>query len=37
VELALIPKVSNIMTLGIEVPGWMSPILIGKFVFQKPL
>jgi SAM-dependent methyltransferase len=36
VELALIPKVGNIMTLGIEVPGWMSPILIGKFVFRKP-
>jgi SAM-dependent methyltransferase len=35
-ELALIPKVSNIMTLGIEVAGWMSPILIGKFVFRKP-
>jgi SAM-dependent methyltransferase len=35
-ELALIPKVSNIMTLGIEVPGWASPILIGKFVFRKP-
>jgi SAM-dependent methyltransferase len=36
VELALIPKVSNIMTLGLEVPGWMSPIRIGKFVFRKP-
>jgi SAM-dependent methyltransferase len=36
VELALIPKIGNIMTLGIEIPGWMSPILIGKFVFRKP-
>lgn len=35
-EFALIPKVSNIMTLGLEVPGWISPIRIGKFVFRKP-
>jgi SAM-dependent methyltransferase len=35
-ELAMIPKVSNIMTLGFEVPGWISPIRIGKFVFRKP-
>jgi SAM-dependent methyltransferase len=35
-EFAIIPKLSNIMTLGIEVPGWVSPIRVGKFVFQKP-
>jgi SAM-dependent methyltransferase len=35
-ELAFIPKVSNIMTLGVEIPGWLSPIRIGKFVFRKP-
>jgi SAM-dependent methyltransferase len=36
VEMAWIPKVGNIMTLGFEVPGWVSPIRIGKFVYQKP-
>jgi SAM-dependent methyltransferase len=36
IELAFIPKVSNIMTLGVEVPGWMSPIRIAKVVFRKP-
>ncbi|HTD17802.1 MAG TPA: class I SAM-dependent methyltransferase [Chthoniobacterales bacterium] len=36
VELAWIPKIGNIMTLGFEVPGWVSPIRIGKFVYRKP-
>lgn len=36
VEMAWIPKVGNIMTLGFEVPGWLSPIRIGKFVYRKP-
>jgi SAM-dependent methyltransferase len=36
VELAWIPKIGNIMTLGFEVPGWLSPIRIGKFVYRKP-
>jgi SAM-dependent methyltransferase len=36
VEIAWIPKVGNIMTLGFEVPGWMSPIRVGKFVYRKP-
>jgi cyclopropane fatty-acyl-phospholipid synthase-like methyltransferase len=36
VELAWIPKVGNIMSLGFEIPGWLSPIRIGKFVYRKP-
>jgi SAM-dependent methyltransferase len=36
VEMAWIPKAGNIMTLGFEVPGWVSPIRIGKFVYRKP-
>jgi hypothetical protein len=36
VELAWIPKIGNIMTLGFEVPGWVSPIRVGKFVYRKP-
>jgi SAM-dependent methyltransferase len=36
VEFAWIPKIGNIMTLGFEVPAWMSPVRIGKFVFRKP-
>lgn len=36
VEMAWIPKIGNIMTLGFEVPGWLSPIRIGKFVYRKP-
>lgn len=36
VELAWIPKIGNIMTLGFEVPGWMSPCRVGKFVYRKP-
>jgi len=35
-ELAWIPKIGNIMTLGFEIPGWLSPIRIGKFVYRKP-
>jgi SAM-dependent methyltransferase len=36
VEMAWIPKVGNIMSLGFEVPGWLSPIQMGKFVYRKP-
>jgi SAM-dependent methyltransferase len=36
VEMAWIPKIGNIMTLGFEVPGWLSPIRMGKFVYRKP-
>jgi SAM-dependent methyltransferase len=36
VEMAWIPKIGNIMTLGFEIPGWISPIRIGKFVYRKP-
>jgi SAM-dependent methyltransferase len=36
VEMAWVPKIGNIMTLGFEVPGWVSPIRIGKFVYRKP-
>jgi SAM-dependent methyltransferase len=36
VEMAWVPKLGNIMTLGFEVPGWVSPIRIGKFVYRKP-
>jgi len=36
VEMTWIPKVGNIMTLGFEVPGWVSPIRMGKFVYRKP-
>jgi SAM-dependent methyltransferase len=35
VEMAWIPKIGNIMTLGFEVPGWLSPIRMGKFVYRK--
>jgi SAM-dependent methyltransferase len=36
VEIAWIPKIGNIMTLGFEVPGWVSPIRIAKLVYRKP-
>ena len=36
VEIAWIPKIGNIMTLGFEVPGWASPFRVGKFVYRKP-
>jgi len=36
VEMTWIPKIGNIMTLGFEVPGWVSPIRMGKFVYRKP-
>jgi SAM-dependent methyltransferase len=36
VEMAWVPKIGNIMSLGFEVPGWISPIRIGKFVYRKP-
>jgi SAM-dependent methyltransferase len=36
VEFSWIPKISNLMTLGFEVPGWVSPVHVGKFVFRKP-
>jgi SAM-dependent methyltransferase len=35
VEYSWIPKISNLMTLGVEVPGWLSPVQVGKFVFRK--
>jgi SAM-dependent methyltransferase len=35
VEMTWIPKIGNIMTLGFEVPGWLSPIRMGKFVYRK--
>ena len=35
VEFSWIPKFGNLMTLGLEVPGWVSPIRMGKFVFRK--
>jgi SAM-dependent methyltransferase len=31
-----IPKVGNIMTLGLELPAWLTPIQVGKFVYRKP-
>jgi SAM-dependent methyltransferase len=31
-----IPKVGNIMTLGMEIPAWLTPIRVGKFVYRKP-
>lgn len=31
-----IPKLGNIMTLGVELPAWLTPIQIGKFVYRKP-
>jgi len=37
VEFSWIPKIGNLMTLGAEVPVWISPARIGKFVFQKTL
>jgi SAM-dependent methyltransferase len=30
-----IPKVGNIMTLGLELPAWLTPIRVGKFVYRK--
>lgn len=36
VEMAWIPKIGNIMTLGIQLPGWLTPIRVGKFVYRKP-
>lgn len=35
-EMTWIPKVGNIMTLGVEVPAWLTPIRVGKFVYRKP-
>jgi SAM-dependent methyltransferase len=35
VEMAWVPKLGNIMSLGFEVPGWLWPIRIGKFVYRK--
>jgi SAM-dependent methyltransferase len=35
-ETTWIPKTGNIMTLGIELPGWLAPIRVGKFVYRKP-
>lgn len=34
-EFCWIPKTSDLMTLGVQVRPWMSPIKIGKFVFVK--
>ena len=31
-----IPKIGNIMTLGLELPAWLTPIRVGEFVYQKP-
>ena len=31
-----IPKIGNIMTLGLELPAWLTPIQVGKFVYRKP-
>jgi SAM-dependent methyltransferase len=31
-----IPKSGNIMTLGVELPAWLTPIRVGKFVYRKP-
>jgi hypothetical protein len=31
-----IPKLGNIMTLGVELPAWLTPIRVGKFVYRKP-
>lgn len=31
-----IPKLGNVMTLGMELPSWLTPIRVGKFVFTKP-
>jgi SAM-dependent methyltransferase len=31
-----IPKSGNIMTLGLELPAWLTPIRIGRFVYRKP-
>ena len=36
VEFSWIPKIGNIMTLGFEIPAWLSPVQIGKFVYRKP-
>ena len=35
-ETTWIPKIGNIMTLGLELPAWLTPIRVGKFVYQKP-
>lgn len=35
VELAFVPKVSDLLTLGFRVRPWMSPIQVAKFVFVK--
>jgi len=35
-ETAWIPKTGNIMTLGLELPAWLTPIRVGKFVYKKP-
>ncbi len=34
-ETTWIPKVGNIMTLGLELPAWLTPIQVGKFVYRK--
>lgn len=31
-----IPKSGNIMTLGLKLPAWLTPIRIGRFVYRKP-
>jgi SAM-dependent methyltransferase len=35
-EFCFIPKTSDVMTLGYQVKSWMTPIQVGKFVFEKP-
>jgi hypothetical protein len=34
-EFCWIPKTSDVMTLGFRVKSWMTPIVVGKFVFEK--
>jgi SAM-dependent methyltransferase len=34
-EFCWIPKTSDIMTLGFQVKPWMTPIQVGKFIFEK--
>ena len=31
-----IPKIGSIMTLGLELSSWLTPIRVGKFVYKKP-
>jgi SAM-dependent methyltransferase len=35
-ETTWIPKIGNVMTLGVELPAWLIPIRVGKFVYKKP-